>query len=206
MKPPFGDLTADTITALHDRLNADPGWAVRSDPVRGDPAWAWIEANHRFNTLLWDEEDQARRRDVPDALIAANKRAIDRCNQRRNDAIESLDAVLLDRLGQVTVRPEAEPGSETPGAMIDRLSILSLKIHHMHLQAIRDDAHTAHRDRCRERHAVLQRQRADLALALARLLDRTARGEAFFRVYRQFKMYNDPALNPYLRGSGGSSS
>jgi hypothetical protein len=25
-------------------------------------------------------------------------------------------------------------------------------------------------------------------------------GRAFFKVYRQFKMYNDPSLNPYLYG------
>jgi hypothetical protein len=32
------------------------------------------------------------------------------------------------------------------------------------------------------------------------LLEETGRGESFFKVYRQFKMYNDPRLNPALYG------
>ena len=50
--------------------------------------WQAIEANHAHNCILWAEEDLARRRDVPDSEIAANKRAIDANNQKRNDAIE----------------------------------------------------------------------------------------------------------------------
>ena len=73
----------------------------------GDAAgvWPWIEANHRCNRLLWDEEDLARRRDVADAAIAANKRAIDGYNQRRNDAIEKIDEALLERLAGVVPAP-----------------------------------------------------------------------------------------------------
>ena len=57
--------------------------------------WQAIADNHRCNTLLWDEEDQARRRDVPDSAIAQSKRLIDGHNQRRNDAAESIDDTLL---------------------------------------------------------------------------------------------------------------
>ena len=85
--------------------------------------------------------------------------------------------------------------------MIDRLSILALKLHHMGLAA-RDPAATAeHIGRhARRRRARLALQREDLARCYDRLLDAAVQGRAFWRVYRQFKMYNDPALNPYLKG------
>jgi hypothetical protein len=200
MNETFADVSAASVCAFHDSRVALPQWAVTMGASFADGVWLWIEANHRCNTLLWDEEDQARRRDVPDAAIAANKRAIDGYNQKRNDAIERIDEALLARLAGVTPTPSAWHCSETAGAMIDRLSILSLKIFHMRAQAERTDASADHVASCREKLARLTLQRDDLARCLDTLLARAARGEAFWRIYRQFKMYNDPALNPYLYG------
>jgi hypothetical protein len=89
--------------------------------------------------------------------------------------------------------------------MTDRLSILSLKIHHMRLQTKRKDVDAAHIENCRAKLTRLSEQREDLAACLDRLLGECARGESYFKVYRQFKMYNDPALNPAMYGekSGG---
>ena len=84
--------------------------------------------------------------------------------------------------------------------MVDRLSILALKIFHMRAQATRADASDEHRAACGDKLARLVLQRSDLARCLDTLLDRAAEGRAFWRVYRQFKMYNDAALNPYLYG------
>ncbi|MEO8536358.1 MAG: DUF4254 domain-containing protein, partial [Betaproteobacteria bacterium] len=155
--------------------------------------------NHRYNSLLWDEEDLARRDDVDDAAIAANKRAIDRYNQQRNDAIERIDETLLARLADVTPQASAWHNSESAGAMIDRLSILTLKTFQMNRASNRNDATDAQRATWRQRHALMQLQRGDLARCLDRLLAEAAAGRAFWRVYRQFKMYNDPQLNPHLR-------
>ena len=199
MSADFSDVRADALTAFHDARVATPGWTA-AQPECAHDAWQWIEANHRCNNLLWDEEDQARRRDVPDAAIAANKRAIDGYNQRRNDAIERIDEALLARLAKVAPRPDAWHNSETAGAMVDRLSILALKIFHMEEQTRRTDAGAAHIATCEEKLARLRLQRDDLCRCLDALLARSARGEAFWKVYRQFKMYNDPALNPYLYG------
>jgi hypothetical protein len=167
---------------------------------REDDLWRAIAENHRRNALLWAEEDLARRRHAPDAEIAANKRAIDGHNQKRNDAIEKIDELLIAGLGDVKRKPGARLHSETAGAMIDRLSILALKIHHMRLQAERAEVPQQHRDDCKAKLAVLAEQRRDLAGHLDRLLEEASRGEAWFKVYRQYKMYNDPALNPALYG------
>ena len=190
-------LQAADLTAFHDGRHAAAGWA-KNGPVEF-PAGLWnaIEDNHRCNCLLWDEEDLARRRSVPDAEIAANKRAIDGYNQKRNDAIERIDEALLNLIKN---NEQAKLNSETPGAMVDRLSILSLKIHHMRLQTLRTDVDRAHIEVCVAKLNRLVEQRTDLAACLDRLLAEAGRGETRFKVYRQFKMYNDPALNPAIYG------
>ena len=189
---------AKALQAFHDRRHGIADWAKSGASEHATGLWQAIEDNHRFNCLLWDEEDLARRRSVPDAAIAANKRAIDGFNQKRNDAIERIDEQLLNQL-----KPGSESArlsSETAGAMCDRLSILSLKIHHMRLQTLRTDADAGHIAACRAKLARLEEQRQDLGACLDRLLAECARGESRFKVYRQFKMYNDPKLNPAMYG------
>ena len=191
-------LSSAEILSFHDTCHATPNWAEAA-PVRfEDGIWQVVESNHRYNCLLWDEEDLARRRHVPDAEIAANKRAIDGYNQKRNDAIERMDEHLSGLFSNT--KENARLSSETPGAMTDRLSILSLKIHHMRLQTLRSDVASAHIENCLLKLNRLTEQRTDLAACLDRLLAEAARGESYFKVYRQFKMYNDPALNPAIYG------
>jgi hypothetical protein len=184
---------------------SDDGEAGRTAGV-----WPWIEANHRYNSLLWAEEDLARRTQVSDAEIAANKRNIDRYNQARNDATERVDELLLIALGLVsegsaagdapesTPAPGARLNSETAGSMIDRMSILSLKVHAMRLQTLRQDVDAGHRQASEARLGRLQDQRDDLAACLDQLIADSREGRAYFKVYRQFKMYNDPRFNPAL--------
>ena len=204
-------MDVDALVALHDE--AVGGWhhdeAAASRRLEGpapDPGsesselWRVIGREHLVNIRLWHEEDQARRRDVDDATIAAVKRRIDGLNQARNDLVERIDEEILAAVGPA---PDGVPlHSETPGAMIDRLSILALKVYHMGEESERADADEAHRAACRARRGVLEEQRADLAACLAELLDDLVAGRRRVRLYRQFKMYNDPATNPALRGEG----
>ena len=189
------------IVDLHDRVLAQADWSTTGAVPQAGDVWSYIERNHRFNCRLWAEEDQARRRDVPDAAIVANKRGIDGFNQQRNDAIEKIDESLLARLPALEGGAAVRLNSETAGAMIDRLSILSLKLFHMRIQTERKDADEAHRETSRARLARLTEQRADLAGCFDALLADCLAGRARFKVYRQFKMYNDPAFNPYLYGA-----
>jgi hypothetical protein len=199
-------LTAAAVTDFHDACLADPQWPVAQDaaqarlPQQGVAAeiWQWLLTNHHYNSALWAEEDLARRTQADAADIAANKRHIDRFNQARNDAMERIDDAVLRGTVDWPRAPEARLSSETVGAMIDRLSILALKIYHMGLQTERSDVAATHRESARAKWQQLQTQRADLARCLDRLLHEMAQGQAYFKIYRQFKMYNDPTLNPVL--------
>ena len=157
-------------------------------------------AQHQRNYQLWHQEDIARSPDVSDSAIAEVKRAIDRFNQERNDHIEQLDDYLIRQLEAwgAKPRPKAKLNTETPGSVIDRLSILSLRIYHMQEQADRPEAEAAHRLRAQDRLAILAEQHKDLAESLSQLLADIFAGRKRLKVYRQFKMYNDPSMNPYL--------
>lgn len=194
----FSDIPAQKISSFHDSKLSIPDWGKNAPAEFDQGVWKFIELNHRYNNLLWNEEDLARRKNVADSEIAANKRAIDGYNQRRNDAIENIDDLLLQRLAQTTANPNAWLNSETAGSMVDRLSIVSLKIFHMRLQTQRTDVAQTHIETCQQKLNRLIEQRADLQHCLDTLLGETACGRAKFKIYRQFKMYNDPALNPCL--------
>lgn len=197
------DLNASAICRFHDQNLSQS----QPEPPVAHPIWQWISINHMYNGKLWREEDRARRVDVPSEEIARSKRLIDGYNQARNDAVEALDEQLQELLqGYPPAGRDARLSSETPGAMIDRLSILSLKIHHMWLQTERGDVDQEHRETCTARLQRLQEQRRDLASCLDLLLHELSLGMARFKLYRQFKMYNDPRLNPWLYERGRRSA
>jgi hypothetical protein len=192
-------LDALLITRMQDEMTA----ALHSTEgeleieTNADGLMALAMAQHRANFELWHEEDKARAPGVSDAEIVRVKRAIDVLNQRRNDLVEKMDVWLIDRLEQ---NSEAPLHSETPGLMVDRLSILALKIYHTHEEAYRMSATDAHRLRNRERLALLEEQRNDLAGCLDALWAQVLEGTRRFKLYRQMKMYNDPELNPAIYG------
>ncbi len=154
---------------------------------------------HCANFDLWHIEDEARAPGATDAELAGVKRRIDSTNQRRNDLAEQLDRLLLDWLEpQRLPNPAAPLHSESPGLIVNRLSILALKIYHTREEAVRPDSPPGHAERNSERLAILEEQRADLAACLDALWREVLAGTRRFRLYRQLKMYNDPSLNPSI--------
>lgn len=196
-------LSADAIVELHDQKTR----AWHQEDLAGDPSSAesdsaggWLQAvsrHHHANFDLWHIEDQARAPGATDADLAKVKRNIDRTNQLRNDLAEELDCILLRWLEPRRLPNTNAPlNSESPGLMIDRLSILALKIYHTREETERVDAELEHKMRNRERLVILETQRNDLAGCLDALWNQTLAGTRQFKLYRQLKMYNDPSLNP----------
>jgi hypothetical protein len=201
-------LSANEIVGLHDQRTRE--WHLAPE-ILGEPALSSINSDaeldwldlvarqHGANFDLWHIEDEARAPGATDAELAGVKRRIDRTNQRRNDLAEELDRALLGWLETRGLpNPEAPLHSESPGLIIDRLSILALKIYHTREETERNDAPPGHAERNRERLAILEEQRADLAGCLDALWRETLKGTRRFKLYRQLKMYNDPSLNPAI--------
>ncbi len=192
-------LDALQITQMQDALTValhQVGDAIDIE-ARAGGVMALATSQATANFELWHEEDKARAPQVSDAEIVRVKHAIDRLNQRRNDLVEKIDLWLIERLEQEVSAPLH---SETPGLMIDRLSILALKIYHTREEANRASATEEHRARNAGRLALLEEQRSDLASCLDILWAEVLAGTRRFKLYRQMKMYNDPELNPAVYG------
>lgn len=186
-------LSASHIVALHDSCTAHGHHAALPAPQPTSPFDQLVLDQHQANYDLWHREDQARDPDASDRTIVEVKHDIDRLNQRRNDLAEQLDVALL----QLAPNNASAPlNSESPGLIIDRLSILALKIFHTEEQLHRSTLEHQHRNQSRL--LVLTEQRNDLAACLDALWSDVLAGRRRFKLYRQLKMYNDPTLNPIL--------
>lgn len=152
-----------------------------------------------IDTVQWAYEDIIRDPNIEPEAALKLKRLIDASNQDRTDTVEYIDSYFLDKYKDVTVKPNAKINSESPAWAIDRLSILALKIYHMHLETVRDDASEAHKNACQKKLDVLLEQRRDLSTAIDDLLEDISNGDKYMKVYKQMKMYNDDELNPVLR-------
>lgn len=151
-----------------------------------------------IDTVQWHLEDLIRDPAIDPQTALELKRRIDKSNQDRTDMVEQIDSYFLDKFKDVPVRSNATFNTESPAWAIDRLSILALKVYHMRKEVTRKDATPGHREECTKKLAVLEEQQKDLSLSISQLLLDLEEGRKYMKVYKQMKMYNDPALNPVL--------
>ena len=152
-----------------------------------------------IDTVQWHYEDIIRDKHIDPVDALTLKRQIDASNQDRTDTVEYIDSYFLEKFKNIEPKSDATINSESPAWAIDRLSILALKIYHMHEEANREDASQEHQMKCKAKLDVLLEQRVDLSTAINQLLEDIAAGKKYMKVYRQMKMYNDDELNPVLR-------
>lgn len=151
-----------------------------------------------IDTVQWHLEDIIRNPQIEPVEALLIKRRIDKSNQDRTDLVELIDSYMLDKYKDVQIKDDATINTESPAWAIDRLSILALKIYHMRIEATREDADAQHKAECQKKLDVLLEQRKDLSSAIDQLLSDIEAGNKYMKVYKQMKMYNDPALNPVL--------
>ncbi|MGP1466801.1 MAG: DUF4254 domain-containing protein [Porphyromonadaceae bacterium] len=153
-----------------------------------------------IDTVQWHFEDIIRDPNIDPAAALILKRRIDRSNQDRTDLVEQIDTYFRQKYSEIKPLEEARLNTESPAWAIDRLSILALKIYHMAEQVARNDASEEHLAKCAQKLEVLKEQQVDLSTAIDQLLEDIETGRKYMKVYRQMKMYNDPATNPVLYG------
>lgn len=153
-----------------------------------------------IDTVQWHFEDIIRDPNIEPSAALVLKRRIDKSNQDRTDLVELIDSYFLDKYKNTSVLPEATINTESPAWAIDRLSILALKIYHMQKEVERTDTDETHHNQCQQKLNILLEQQKDLSQAIDQLIADIEAGRKYMKVYKQMKMYNDPALNPVLYG------
>ena len=153
-----------------------------------------------IDTVQWHYEDIIRDPEIDPVAALKLKRQIDASNQDRTDTVEYIDGYFLEEYKNVTPKTNATINTESPAWGIDRLSILALKVYHMHEETVREDASDEHKATCQKKLDVLLEQQVDLSTAIDTLLGDIEKGDKYMKVYKQMKMYNDDELNPVLRG------
>ncbi len=169
-----------------------------SNPYQKDKVEHLLYLKNWIDTVQWHLEDIIRNPTIDPVKALAIKRRIDVSNQERTDVVEYIDSHFLKQYIASIPQKEATINTESPAWAIDRLSILTLKIYHMQAEVNRPDASEEHKAACSQKLSVLLEQRKDLSLAIDELLLDIEQGKKYMKVYKQMKMYNDPALNPVL--------
>lgn len=185
---------------VHDNVDAPV-----NNPYPADSFNGLLYGKNWIDTVQWHLEDIIRSPTIDPVEALAIKRRIDKSNQERTDMVEKLDDFFLDQFKNVKSSHGTRINSETPAWLLDRMSILMLKIYHMKEQTERKDASADHIKSTNAKLAILMEQKSDMQIAFDELVEDIAQGRRRFKVYRQMKMYNDPSLNPTLYQSSVKS-
>ena len=188
----------DTTTYYHTMDNVDASPSIPYTP--GTIEYSLFTKNW-IDAVQWHLEDIIRDPSINTEEALKIKRRIDKSNQDRTDLVEMIDSFFLEKFKNVEPRADANINTESPAWAVDRLSILALKIYHMEQETSRTNTSDEHLKKCNEKLTILLEQRVDLSKAIDQLLLEIETGKKYMKVYKQMKMYNDPALNPVLYGN-----
>lgn len=191
----YNQLFDNVIEKYHIKDNVDQEF---ENPYPSDNLEYLLYRKCWIDTVQWHYEDIIRIPDIDPIAALKLKRKIDASNQDRTDMVEYIDSYFLNKFKAVSIQQDAKINTESPAWAMDRLSILALKIYHMHEEATRNEASIEHRNACQLKLNILLEQREDLSSAIDDLLQDIYEGKKYMKVYKQMKMYNDDDLNPML--------
>lgn len=183
------------ISDYHQQDNVD---AMIDIPFHENSLEALLYKKCWIDTVQWHLEDIIRDPQIDNASGILIKRRIDQSNQDRTDLVEQIDDWMNNELTAIQPLETARLNTESIAWVLDRISILCLKLFHMKEQTERDDADDAHLNKCKLKHSVLLEQEKDMIQSYDELLEDIEAGKRYVKVYRQMKMYNDQSLNPVL--------
>ena len=192
----------ETVRKYHDIDHVDAQYV---NPYEKGSLEAIFFDKNLVDAVQWHLEDIIRDPDIDPVEALKIKRRIDSSNQVRTDMVEEIDSWFLNKFKDVKPLENATINTESPAWALDRLSILALKIWHMKEQVERKDTTPQHREACSNKLNILLEQRKDLTDAIDTLIEDIENGRKYMKVYRQMKMYNDPATNPVLYAKNNPS-
>jgi DNA repair ATPase RecN len=166
------------------------------EKYQNDKILSLLYLKNWIDTVQWHLEDIIRDPENDPKYLVEIKRRIDASNQHRTDTVEQIDEYLFEQLKDTKALPSARMNSETPAWLLDRMSILQLKIYHFEDQLKRADLSDELRKSVSHKLAVLKVQENDLEVCFDELMEDLLSGKKYMKLYKQMKMYNDPNLNP----------
>ena len=188
------------VQSINDYHKTDNVDTPINNPYEVKSIEYYLYLKNWIDTVQWHFEDIIRDPNIDPVEALALKRRIDKSNQDRTDLVELIDSYFLDKYKEVKINADATINTESPAWAIDRLSILALKIYHMRQEVERTDTTPEHHTQCEKKLSILLEQQKDLSSAIDQLIADIKAGYKYMKVYKQMKMYNDPALNPILYG------
>lgn len=166
-----------------------------------EPFKALLYQKNWIDTVQWHYEDIVRDGKKSPEYLLEIKRKIDKSNQHRTDVVEQIDEYFFSKFSSIEVLKAAKINSETPAWLLDRISILALKIYHFNDQIQRQDIDEEQLKSVSEKLYILKIQERDMLQCFDELMEDYKSGQKIMKLYKQMKMYNDPKLNPVLYGS-----
>ena len=183
------------ISDYHQQDNVD---TVIEIPFHENTLEALLYKKCWIDTVQWHLEDIILDPQIDNANGISIKRRIDQSNQDRTDLVEQIDDWINNELASIQPLETARLNTESIAWVLDRISILCLKLFHMKEQTERDEADETHLNKCKLKYSVLLEQEKDMIQSYDELLEDIEAGKRYVKVYRQMKMYNDQSLNPVL--------
>ena len=135
------------------------------------------------NLKQWELEDATRDPCATEEEVAHAKRGIDRLNLGRHHLVEEIDASIAAGLDQP---PDAPLATESPGMVLDRLSVLVIR------RSRTESASVRHSDYA-ERLPELDARIAALSSAFDTYVGELQAGNRRFLPYEHFKLYRSDA-------------
>ena len=173
----------DIVAEMQQTVLGSPNDARPPAPIA--PPWrALLSALVKSNLRQWDLEDTTRDPDASDADVARAKRHIDRLNTDRHRLIFEIDAAIAAGLDQV---PSAPLATESPGMVLDRLSVLVIRWIRTTEASRRDPTLTS-------RVPAVEAQIDALSLAWDAYLGELRSGARRFFRYESLKLYGPSAV------------
>lgn len=184
-------MTADGALPRAAELVEEMRGAVAGRPPTGTPALGGLVAGlTAVNLRQWDLEDTTRDPEASDAAIAGAKRAIDEHNLTRHRLVQEIDAAIEDLVDPPAT---ATLATESPGMVVDRLSVLVIRRDRTVAASSRDAAYAV-------RLPALDAQLGALVTALDGYLDELRAGARRFSAHEPLKLYLGPGS--HTRGGG----
>ena len=193
-------LLLDVIARWHAAEAKITDWDTVSAALPGTLPDGWAgttELLQVINTFQWHEEDRSRAHGAGDEILGAVKRSIDASNRRRVQTVDRLDDLIFTQLKEAGVLiADAALNSESPGSIIDRLTVLALKIYHIReaitgLDSV-DPTQAEEIKSLRDKLENLSEQSTDLGGCLDILMTGVCEGRIGLKLYRQVKVYVEP--------------